>query len=117
MEFRWTVLIKTEETTVGQNATPKITIVVEEDTEKQYKESVAVDFIGDEKVANARTVSEWDTVEVKFNLSSSEYNWKYYNNIRWWFIKTEKSQPVKDGGDFTKKPERIEEDFEDLPFR
>ena len=111
--------IKTPETEVGANSTPKITIVVEEITEKQYKESVAVDFIWDEKVANARTVNAGDVVNVKFNLWASEYNWRYFNNVRWWRVDIDKKKPdspVKDGWDFTKKSERIEEDFDDLPF-
>lgn len=119
MEFKWIVTIKTPETEVGVKSTPKITIVVEEITEKKYKESVAVDFIGDENVTNAKTVNAGDVVNVKFNLWASEYNWRYFNNVRGWRVDIETKRPdapVKDGGDFTKKPERIEEDFDELPF-
>ena len=107
MEFKWIVTIKTPETEVWANSTPKITIVVEEITEKQYKESVAVDFIGDEKVANARTVNEWDVVNIKFNLWASEYNWRYFNNVRGWRVDIDKKKPeesVKDGWDFDQLP-------------
>ena len=103
MEFKWTIKFKSNETEVWANSTPKITIVVEENTEKQYKESVAIDFIGDEKVANARAVNVGDIVNVKFNLWASEYNWRYFNNVRGWRVDIEKKkpeEPVKDGGDF-----------------
>lgn len=111
MEFKWRVTIKWQETEVGQNSTPKMTIVVEEITDKQYKDSLAFDFIGDEKVANARSVNAGDEVTVLYNTTASEYNWKIYNNIKWWQIRVSKKteeKPVKDGGNFG--------DNENLPF-
>jgi hypothetical protein len=74
MEFKGIVTLRGEETEVGQNATPKMTIVVEETYDKQYKDSLAVDFIGEEKVANARSVNVGDEVTVLYNTKASEYN-------------------------------------------
>ena len=49
-------------------------------------------------------------------MDDTEYNGRIFQNVKGWYIETEKSEPVKDGGSFTKKSERIEEDFDDLPF-
>jgi hypothetical protein len=51
-----------------------MTIVVEEINDKQYKDSLAFDFIGEEKVANARSVNVGDEVTVLYNTKASEYN-------------------------------------------
>ena len=117
MQFTGRVTSKTPQITVGANNTPKISLIMEEDGEKQYKDTIMIDFVGDEKVALVESIMEGNTITVSFNTRATEYNGKYYNNLNGWRIEwgnnngsNEQSAPTK------KKEEKIEEDFDDLPF-
>ena len=50
-----------------------------------YNKEVVVSFFGD-KVKSLRDIEEGSEVSVSINLSSREYNGKYYHNIDGWFI-------------------------------
>ena len=50
-----------------------------------YNKLVAVSFFGD-KIKSLRDIQEGSEVSVSINLSSREYNGKYYHNIDGWFI-------------------------------
>jgi hypothetical protein len=50
-----------------------------------YNKEVAITFFGD-KIKSLRDIIEGDDVSVSINLSSREYNGKYYHNIDGWFI-------------------------------
>ncbi len=118
MQFTGRVTTKTPQITVGANNTPKISLIMEEDSEKQYKDSIMIDFVGEEKVALVDGIAEGSTITVSFNTRATEYNGRYYNNLNGWRIEggnsngwsNEWSAPAK------KKEEKIEEDFDDLPF-
>ncbi len=117
MQFTGRVLTKTLQITVGANNTPKISLIMEEDSEKQYKDSIMIDFVGEEKVALVDGISEGSTITVSFNTRATEYNGRHYNNLNGWRIEggsseggNNQSAPAK------KKEEKIEEDFDDLPF-
>jgi hypothetical protein len=58
-------------------------IIVEQNTE--YNKEVAVCFFGD-KIKSLRDIEVGSDVSVSINLSSREYNGKYYHNIDGWFI-------------------------------
>jgi hypothetical protein len=51
----------------------------------EYNKEVVVSFFGD-KVKSLRDINEGSEVNVSINLSSREYNGKYYHNIDGWFI-------------------------------
>tara|TARA_R110001583_G_scaffold84971_1_gene223005 strand:- start:120 stop:434 length:315 start_codon:yes stop_codon:yes gene_type:complete len=50
-----------------------------------YNKEVVVSFFGD-KIKNLRDIEIGSDVSVSINLSSREYNGKYYHNIDGWFI-------------------------------
>ena len=50
-----------------------------------YNKEVAISFFGD-KIKSLRDVEVGSDVSVSINLSSREYNGKYYHNIDGWFI-------------------------------
>jgi hypothetical protein len=50
-----------------------------------YNKEVAISFFGD-KIKSIRDIEEGSDVSVSINLSSREYNGKYYHNIDGWFI-------------------------------
>ena len=50
-----------------------------------YNNEVVVSFLGDQ-VKSLRDIEEGSEVSVSINLSSREYNGKYYHNIDGWFI-------------------------------
>ena len=51
----------------------------------EYNKEVAISFFGD-KIKSLRDVEVGSDVSVSINLSSREYNGKYYHNIDGWFI-------------------------------
>ena len=61
----------------------KQSILVEQNTE--YNKEVVVCFFGD-KIKSLRDIEEGSDVNVSVNLSSNEYNGKYFHNINGWSI-------------------------------
>ena len=55
------------------------------DTGKEYNPDVCFSLFGD-KVDLLNNFKEGQEVEVKFNVSSREFNGKYYHNLDCWFI-------------------------------
>ncbi len=56
------------------------------DTGAQYNPEVCFSLFGDDKIAVLRNFNQGDEVEVAFNVSSREYNGKWYHNIDAWKI-------------------------------
>ena len=77
------------------------------DTYNQFNPEVCFGVFGEEKIAELAKFKAGDTVKVGFNLSSREFNGKYYHNIDAWKI---------DSVAATKEPAATEEDESDLPF-
>tara|TARA_R110000824_G_C14652428_1_gene616819 strand:- start:52 stop:363 length:312 start_codon:yes stop_codon:yes gene_type:complete len=50
-----------------------------------YNKEIAISFFGD-KIKKLRDIEIGSDVSVSVNLSSREYNGKYYHNIDGWFI-------------------------------
>tara|TARA_R100000664_G_scaffold22442_1_gene31942 strand:+ start:180 stop:506 length:327 start_codon:yes stop_codon:yes gene_type:complete len=71
--------------------------VVIEQNGKDFNKEVVVSFFGD-KVKKLRDINEGSEVNVSVNLSSREYNGKYYHNIDGWFISNIGEETV--GGKF-----------------
>ena len=62
----------------------KQSIIIEQ-TGATFNKEVVVSFFGD-KIKSLRDINEGTDVNVSINLSSREYNGKYYHNIDGWFI-------------------------------
>ena len=78
------------------------------DTGKEYNPEVCFSMFGDDKLEILAKYKEGADVEVHFNVSSREFNGKYYHNLDAWRI---------DAGDKTPNPELNNSDSEDdLPF-
>lgn len=57
------------------------------DTGSQYNPEVCFQMFGEDKVENLNKYNkEGDEVEVSFNVSSREFNGKYYHNLDAWKI-------------------------------
>tara|TARA_R110002020_G_scaffold204441_2_gene408516 strand:+ start:589 stop:900 length:312 start_codon:yes stop_codon:yes gene_type:complete len=61
----------------------KQSILVEQ-SGTEYNKEVVISFFGD-KIKSIRDIEEGTDVSVSINLSSREYNGKYYHNIDGWF--------------------------------
>tara|TARA_R110002051_G_scaffold5114_2_gene27408 strand:+ start:186 stop:503 length:318 start_codon:yes stop_codon:yes gene_type:complete len=62
----------------------KQSILVEQ-SGADYNKEVAISFFGD-KIKSIRDIEVGSEVSVSINLSSREYNGKYFHNIDGWFI-------------------------------
>ena len=62
----------------------KQSILVEQ-TGTEYNKEVVISFFGD-KIKSLRDIEVGSEVNVSINLSSREYNGRYYHNIDGWFI-------------------------------
>jgi hypothetical protein len=83
-------LVKKLERETGVSKTGKTwekqSILIEQN--REYNKEVAISFFGD-KIKSLRDIIEGDTVNVMINLSSREYNGKYYHNLDgYWISKT-----------------------------
>jgi hypothetical protein len=56
------------------------------DTGSQYNPEICFQLFGDEKIAMIDGIQPGTEIEVSFNISSREYNGKYYHNIDAWRI-------------------------------
>tara|TARA_R110001599_G_scaffold45055_2_gene133620 strand:- start:878 stop:1192 length:315 start_codon:yes stop_codon:yes gene_type:complete len=79
----------------------KQSVLIEQNIE--YNKEIAISFFGD-KIKKIRDINEGDDVSVSVNLSSREFNGKYYHNIDGYWI-SKVSAEVKSS-----------ENEEDLPF-
>ena len=82
------------------------------DTGAQYNPEVCFQVFGDQKLDMLSSFKEGQEVEVKFNVSSREFNGKYYHNLDAWFISGQKN--VKP--EVEQLAESIDADNDDLPF-
>lgn len=81
------------------------------DTGDQYNPEVCFQMFGEEKCENLTKYNKvGDQVTVSFNVSSREFNGKYYHNLDAWMVK--KQGEVKSGNDLNSS----DADSDDLPF-
>jgi len=83
----------------------KQTIIL--DNGDQYNPLVAVSFFGEEKLTEVSKFKEGDEVDVAINLSSREFDGRWYNSIDGWKIQS--------NADFSTSKEPAKE-TDDLPF-
>ncbi|NQY08341.1 MAG: DUF3127 domain-containing protein [Flavobacteriales bacterium] len=87
------------------------------DTGAQFNPSVCFNLFGEEKIAVLQNFAVGQEVEVAFNVSSREFNGKYYHNIDAWKINA-----VAAGSADAGAPPPVETDIpaatdeDDLPF-
>ena len=81
----------------------KQTFLIE--TTAEYNNKICFQLFGEEKVKLLESYELGDLIEVFFNISSREYNGRYYHNIDAWKI----SNPNKE-----ENPEQTKE--QNLPF-
>ena len=62
----------------------KQTVVV--DTGAEYNPEIAITAFGDDKLKDLDKLSVGDEVLIKCNVSSREYNGRYFHNIDGWFF-------------------------------
>lgn len=85
MEFEWIITMMWVEETVWQNNLRKISFVLEEESDKEFKSSISVDSFGD-KVDMIKEFKQWDKVKVGLNFRAREYNGRRFNGISAWKI-------------------------------
>lgn len=83
MEFEGKVSHILEMESIGENGTPKQTVVLEEVTDREYPWSITVDFRRD-KTELLANVSVGDVIKVWLNTKAREYNGRRYNSISAW---------------------------------
>ena len=88
MTFEWKITFISEETLVWQKQLPKISFVVEEESDKEYKSAVLVDLLG-ERTEMIKQYKEGDHVKVYLSFRVTEFNGRRYNNIGAWKIEGE----------------------------
>lgn len=104
MEFEWIVIKITEAQTVGQKWSQVRAILVEEDSNKEYKNSIGINF-WNKKIGLVDDITVGDKIIVSFNTSGyyAEKSDKIYTNANWWKIEKLSSWSLDD-------------DIDDLPF-
>jgi|SRR5690554_2951891 len=93
------------------------------DTGAQYNPEVCFSLFGDEKIGLLRNFQEGQDVEVSFNISSREFNGKWYHNIDAWKLDAIGNQAPTASGNMAPPPAEPPADFmndgdesDDLPF-
>ena len=81
----------------------KQTVVV--NTGADYNPEIAITAFGDDKIKDLDKLNVGDSVLIKCNVSSREYNGRYFHNIDGWFF----SKNTR-----TEEPVSVQSD--DLPF-
>jgi hypothetical protein len=85
------------------------------DTGAQYNPEVCFQLFGDEKIEILNHHKEGDEVEVSFNLSSKEFNGRYFHNIDAWRIENISSNGA-DAIENTPEFNAPTSEEDDLPF-
>jgi hypothetical protein len=89
MEVKGTVkLIAPAETGVSQAGKQWKKQIIVVDTGADYNPDIAIQAFGDDKIKDLNKLSVGDEVMIKCNVSSREYNGRYFHNIDgYWFSK------------------------------
>jgi len=83
MNFQGVIKEKTPVVEVGQNAVRKISFMIEEVWQKQYKDSLVIDAIKD-KVDLVEKLPIGSEVAITYNGRANSYNGKLYNWLSLW---------------------------------
>ena len=74
------ILFISEETIVGQKQLPKISFVIEENSDREFKNSIMVDLLG-EKTELIKSFKVGDIIRVSLNYRAREYDGRRFNSI------------------------------------
>lgn len=97
MQFEGTITFIWPIETVGNNWLQKRTFVVEEVSDKEWKQSLAVDLLKDKvDLTNHHDVGDVVTVYFKSRANKSQKNNKYYNAIQAYMIEGSKTKSKHD---------------------
>ena len=86
------------------------------DTGAQYNPEVCFQLFGDDKIEMLNHHNEGDKVDVSFNLSSREYNGRYFHNIDAWRIESLGSGETNEMEEATEEFNTTATKEDDLPF-
>jgi len=106
MDFEGIITAIGKEEEVWQNNLKKLTFVIEENSDKEYKNSFAVDLFWD-KVELIKSYKVWDVVKLGMNFRAKEYKDRWFNSISAWKI---------DALNWWQKASVEKTDDDDLPF-
>jgi len=85
MTFEGTIIFISDEVLVGQKQLPKISFVVEENTDREFKNSLMIDLLW-ERTELIKQYKVWDHVKVSLNYRAREYDGRRFNSIWAWKI-------------------------------
>lgn len=83
------------------------------DTKAQYNPDICFSVFGEEKLEHLSKHKQGEEVEVHFNISSREYNGKYYHSVDAWKIEAV-SQTIEQVTEVVETA--LNEEDDDLPF-
>tara|TARA_Y100001978_G_scaffold203321_1_gene228233 strand:+ start:3109 stop:3468 length:360 start_codon:yes stop_codon:yes gene_type:complete len=86
------------------------------DTGAQFNPEVCFSLFGEDKIAMLQGINPGEEIEVSFNLSSREYNGRYYHNIDAWRINRAAAVVVATPSDEAPFPSQAAAEEDDLPF-
>ena len=84
------------------------------DTGSQYNPEICFQLFGEDKIQILENYNEGDKVDVSFNLSSREYNGRYFHNVDAWRVESIEDTSSTNNEDLPNFESSSEED--DLPF-
>jgi len=94
MEFEGIITMIWQEETVWANNSRKVTFVIEEETDREFKGSIAIDLWND-KADLIKDFKEGDRVKAWLNFRAREYNGRWFNGVSAWRLdKLDWSAPV-----------------------
>lgn len=86
------------------------------DTGSQFNPEICFNLFGEEKISMITGIQNGEEIEVSFNLSSREYNGKYYHNIDAWRINKTASSISNESENTSPFPSEEDSVEDDLPF-
>lgn len=98
MQYEGTIIHIGEIETVGQNALQKRSVVLEENTDREYKWGISFDLIKDKvNLVDWFNVGDVIKVSLNFRTNYSENTQKYYTSISAWKVdKISSAEPEQD---------------------
>ncbi|MDR3168193.1 MAG: DUF3127 domain-containing protein [Candidatus Peribacteria bacterium] len=87
MTIEGKILFISEETNVGQKQLPKISFVIEENSDREFKNSLMIDLLG-EKTDLIKSYKEGDMIRVFLSYRAREYDGRWFNSIGAWKIES-----------------------------
>lgn len=109
MDFTGKIIYKGNRESIGQNGFEKLSLVLEEISDKDYKSSLMIEFFK-EKIDLAEGLKMGDTIKAYLNPRAKEYNGRWYNSVSCWKIDI-----IAQGGGSSSSNSSYD-DNEDLPF-